>query len=97
MLIRAFDLPTKKGNRNQEDLADVLKELGDGSDIEELQTRLNAYQTRYEAGDSTGEARDLMDDDVEGWVNKLETLTEDERMELDAHLELLRLMLAKVS
>ena len=96
-LIRAFDLPTKKGNRNREGLADVLKELGDGSDIEELQTRLDAYQTRYEARDSTGEARDLTDDDVEGWVDELETLTEDERAELDAHLEPLRLMLAKVS
>ena len=78
-------------------MADVLKELGDGSDIEELQTRLNAYQARYEARDSAREARDLMDDDIEGWVNELETLTENEHAELDAHLEPLRLMLAKVS
>ena len=64
-----------------------MKELGDGSDIEELQTRLDAYQTRYEARDSTREAGDLMDDDVEGWVDELETLTEDECAELDVHLE----------
>ena len=38
-----------------------------------------------------------MDDDVEGWVDELETLTKDKHMELDAHLEPLQLMLAKVS
>ena len=82
---------------NWESLDGALKALGKESNIEELQTRLDAYQTRSEAGDGAGETGDLMDDDVEGWVNELEGLTEDEHAELDAYLEPLQLMLAEVS
>ena len=74
-----------------------MKVLGKESNIEKLQTRLDAYQTRSEAGDGAGETGDLMDDDIEGWVDELEGLTKDEHAELDAYLEPLRLMLAKVS
>ena len=96
-LIRAFDLPKKNGNTNWESLDGALKALGKESNIEELQTRLDAYQTRSEAGDGAGETGDLTDDDVKGWVNELEGLTEDEHTELDAYLEPLQLMLAEVS
>ena len=85
--IKVFDLPKKKGDKGWETLEHELKTLGE-TDLEE-------YLTRTEMGADTN--GDLEDDDMNGWINELEFLTDEELAELDDYLKPLRVMLAKVS
>ena len=79
----------KKDNVSWKSLDDKLNELRDEFDLEGMQTCLDAYQMRFKDGEGMGDVQDLTDDNVEGWVDEIGALTEDELADLDAHLGLL--------
>lgn len=84
-LIHVFDLPKKKGATSWEGLNDELKKLGEDLKLEEPQTQLEAYQTRMESGDEA--ECDLVEDNVDRWVDEADFLTKEECTELKAQPE----------
>ena len=83
-LIKQFDVTKKKGDQTSDDFDDELLRLMQGADLEDLQTRL-----RENDGD-------LEDDNVEGWVDKVAAMDDDERVELLEAIKPVQMVLAKV-
>ena len=97
-LIRIFDLPKKKDIRTSEhedNEEEDWRELGQEHELEELQTRLEAYESKFQASEEMD--GDLVEDDMANWVNKADYLTMEDCADLDAHMQVLCLMLVKVS
>ena len=83
MLIWQFDLPKANGGMQSTD--DKLRKLAEDVDLEDLQIKI-----------TNGEGQDNQDN-IEGWVNEMEFLMDNEHAELEQHLRPLHLILAKVS
>jgi len=83
-LIKQFDVTKKKGDQTSDDFNDELLRLMQGADLEDLQTRL-----RENDGD-------LEDDNVEGWVDEVAAMDDDERVELLEAIKPVQMVLAKV-
>jgi hypothetical protein len=87
-VIQQFDVPKTKGN---ESFDDVLRELmvpAEDLDKEELATR---------EGECWASEVDREDDDMDGWVNEREDMSEMEQKELDDNIQPIRRVLVKVS
>jgi hypothetical protein len=83
-LIKQFDVTKKKGESDVDDSDEELFRLLQGVDLEDLQTRLR---------ETDG---DLDDDNVEGWVDEVAEMDDDERVELLDAIKPVQLVLAKV-
>jgi hypothetical protein len=84
-IIKQFDAPERREAEQLSGDEKLLAMLSDGLEVEEIETRFNAK-------DSDGET----DDNDEGWVDKIELLSSEERKRLSAELVPIRLVIAKV-
>ena len=87
-IVKVFDAPQKKGDRNAEGLSmeeELLLKLAKGIEQEELVTR-----------EMLGPDEDL-DDNLDGWVDEVELLTDEEKAELEVSIVPVRLLIVKVS
>jgi hypothetical protein len=85
-LLKQFDVPKKDADKVLDEAERALRELAQDIDLEEMMTRIN------NAGDgSDGDE----DDDIEGWVDEMELLSNDEREDLSEKIGPVRLVLAK--
>lgn len=87
-IVKVFDTPQKKGDRNAEGLSteeELLLKLAEGIEREESVTR-----------EMLGPDEDL-DDDLDGWVDEVELLTAEEKAELEVSIVPVRLLIVKVS
>lgn len=89
-IIRQFDLPKNKAGAILKEAKIELVQLAGDLEIEELTTQ---KELDREMDDEIGE---VDDDNVEGWIDEREMMTEEERVELDDIVGALRLMLTKV-
>ena len=89
-IIRQFDLPTsKKTSDNDEDVGEATKELLKlAAEIE-----LEEQETRSRSGDENDAVED---DNVEGWIDEREEMTEGELRRLAKSVQPIRLLLSKV-
>jgi hypothetical protein len=81
-IIKQFDIPKRTGKLDDED--ELLKELAEGVEMEEIETRIA----------NTGEEGDP--DNEEGWVDETELLSEEEQSQLDVDVLPIRLVIVKV-
>ena len=81
-LLKQFDVPRKNANAVLDEVERELRELVEGLDIEELV----AWEER--------EGED--DDNTEGWINKMEILTVEDREELEKSIGPIWVVLVKV-
>lgn len=82
-LLRQFDLPKKKGGEALDQTEQDLLDLAGDIDLEEAETR----------GAADG---DLDNDNIDGWVDEVALLTEEEAAELSESVLPVRLVLVKV-
>lgn len=87
-VIRQFDLPKVQADVAMSEAAKELAKLATNLEVEEI-------LSRHTAGDDEGEEGE--DDDVDGWMNESELLSDDEKEEWDETAAPVRLMLVKVS
>jgi hypothetical protein len=87
-LLKQFDVPKKDAESALDDAEKELLELAAGIDMEEM-------VTVAEAG--AGDKDDDENDDVEGWVDEMALLSEEERAALHENVGPVRLVLVKVS
>ena len=80
-ILSQFDLLKAKAN-----IADEILKLADGLELEE---EISAKEGE--------EGEEGEDDNVEGWVDEKEEMSEKQLEELEAHVESIRLLLIKVS
>jgi len=85
-IIRQFDLPKKQADAAMTDAANELAQLAKDLEIEEILSR----QTEGEDGEEE-------DDNVEGWLDEDELMTDEEKDEWDEAAGPVRLVLVKVS
>jgi len=83
-ILRQFDVPKSKADQALDDAARELFGLSENMEYEE-------EETRAEAGD------DEEDDNVEGWIDERELLSDADREILDVDVQPVRLVLTKVS
>lgn len=84
-VIRQFDLPKKQGDAAMSDAAKELAKLAEDLEIEEILSRT-----------SEGEDGDGEDDNVEGWLDEGEFMSDKEKEEWDETARPVRLVLVKV-
>jgi hypothetical protein len=84
-IIRQFDLPKKQGDAAMSDAANELAKLAENLEIEEILSRPT------ECEDGEGE-----DDNVEGWLDENEFMSDEEKEEWDEAARPVRLVLVKV-
>jgi hypothetical protein len=84
-LLKQFEVPKKDMNAVFDAAEQALLELSAGTDMEELVTT---------AEGGLGDNSDA--DDVEGWVNEMDQLSEEESEELRQRIQPVRLVLVKV-
>jgi len=84
-LLKQFEVPKKDMNAVFDAAEQALLELSAGTDMEELVTT---------AEGGLGDNSDA--DDVEGWVNEMDQLSEEESKELRQRIQPVRLVLVKV-
>jgi hypothetical protein len=90
-IIKQFDVPKAKAGQALDDAAQALAALAVDIDQEELVSRLTG------ADRIDGQAdEDVQDDNVEGWTDIRNELSEAERDELDESVQPIRLVLVKV-
>jgi len=87
-LLKQFDVPKKDAESALDDAERELLELAAGIDMEEMVT-----VAEEGAGDKDNEEND----DVEGWVDEMALLSEEERVALRENVGPVRLVLVKVS
>src|SRR5882762_8692376 len=87
-LLKQFDVPTKDAESALDDAEKELLELAAGIDMEEMVTVAQA---------GAGDKDDDKNDDVEGWVDEMALLSEEERAALRENVGPVRLVLMKVS
>lgn len=89
-VLRQFDLPKTQANAALSEAAAELAKISVDLDLEEKLTR---------EGTSTDEDKDDegQDDNIEGWIDELEELDDEERSRLEEEAVPVRLMLVKVS
>lgn len=87
-----FDLPKAKADEAMSEAARELMKLSEELELDELRSRVAELE---EAGGLSEESDD--DDDIEGWVDELAELSDDEREEREEESLAVRLMLVKVS
>lgn len=84
-MIRQFDLPKSQADAaldaTDQELADLAEELN-GEEVDDRDLEVED---------------DTEDDDVEGWVDEYEQMTEEDREDLDESIRPVKLVLAKVS
>ena len=84
-MIRQFDLPKSQADAaldaTDQELADLAEELN-GEEVDDRDLEVED---------------DTEDDDVEGWVEEYERMTEEDREDLDESIRPVKLVLAKVS
>jgi hypothetical protein len=88
-LLKQFDLPEKAAEDALDDAEKELLDLADGLDHEPLASEMSAS----ELGDEENEPQN---DNMEGWVNKMQKLSEDECGELLDEIQPIKLVLVKV-
>lgn len=91
-VLRLFDLPKAKADEAMSEAARELMKLSEELELDELQSRVAELE---EAGGLSEESDD--DNDIEGWVDELAELSDDEREEREEESLAVRLMLVKVS
>jgi hypothetical protein len=84
-MLRQFEVPKKEVNAALDAAEQELLELAAGTDMEEMVTV---------AEGGLGDGNDA--DDVDGWVDEMELLSEDESEELRKSIQPVRLVLVKV-
>jgi hypothetical protein len=84
-LLKQFEVPKKDMNAAFDAAEKALLELSTGMDMEEMVTI---------AEGGLGDGNDA--DDIEGWVNKIDELSEEESEELRQKIQPVRLVLVKV-
>jgi hypothetical protein len=87
-LLQHFDAKKKArradaGNR----IEGEITELAEGIDMEEMETRIQNLKQNA----------DVQDDDVDGWVDEVELMSEQQREMLNGNVQPVRLVLVKVS
>ncbi|GLB35657.1 hypothetical protein LshimejAT787_0212220 [Lyophyllum shimeji] len=82
-LLRQFDVPKKKAQDALDDAEKDLLTLAEGIDLEDLETRTTAEG-------------DLEKDNVEGWVDEVALLDEEEAEKLSESVRPVRLVLVKI-
>lgn len=78
-VIQQFDIPKTKGNKSFDDVLWELMVLAEELDKEELAMK---------EGECWASEVDREDDDVDGWVNEQEEMSEPEQKELDDNISL---------
>ena len=89
-LLGKFDLPKKAAEDALDDVEKELLDLAEGLDSEPLASETSAS----ELGDEENEPQN---DSMEGWVDEMQKLSEDERVELMDKIRPIKLVLVKVS
>jgi uncharacterized protein with von Willebrand factor type A (vWA) domain len=89
-LLKQFDLPKKAAEDALDDAEKELLDLAEGLDSEPLASETSAS----ELGDEENEPQN---DNMEGWVDEMQKLSEDERVELMDEIQPIKLVLVKVS
>jgi hypothetical protein len=83
-VIKHFDIPKKRSSeRERDDDDELLSKLAEGIELEEMETRLK---------DLDG----CDDDNIEGWIDEEEGLSEGERREMDKDVLPVRVVIVKV-
>lgn len=90
-VLRQFDLPKAKANVALSEAAAELAKLSVDLEVEERLTR------EAKATDDDKDDEERGDDNVDGWIDELEELDEEERTRLEEEAVPVRLMLVKVS
>jgi len=89
-LLKQFDLPKKAAEATLDNTEKELLDLADGLDSEPL-----ALETSVsEPGEGDDEPQN---DNMEGWVDKMQKLSEDKHVELMDEIRPIKLVLVKVS
>jgi hypothetical protein len=86
-IVRQFDAPTGGAGINMDEAEQELRQLAKGIDEEELIT-----QQEHETDDD-----DEGEDNVDGWSEERDELSETDRQDLDTSLRPVRMLLVKVS
>jgi hypothetical protein len=86
-LLKQFDVPKNKANEALSEAERALGDLADGIDLEEIETRLR-IQNKGGASE---------DDEVDRMMDAFEGMSKDECTELSQSIQLVRLVLVKVS
>ena len=86
-LIRQFDIPKKQADEELSAAEKELQELAQDLELYEVQTRLEEME----------QANDEEADDLEGWVDEVDLLSEEEQEQLSESVRLVRLVLVKVT
>lgn len=92
-VLRQFDLPKGKADAAASEAAKELARLSENLEVEELRSLLSEFENvDKDLGDDPSE-----DDDLEGWVDEMAELSDEEREEIDEGAVPVCMMLVKVS
>jgi hypothetical protein len=83
-LLRQFDVPNKKADSALDEAEKILLELAEGIDLEEMQMRM---EVQVDGED---------DDDIDGLVDEVAKLSDDEQERLSESIRPVKLALVKV-
>ena len=89
-IIEQFDVPKAQADRTLDEAAEVLATLAVDLDMEEAISRTTQ-------DDNEPDNSERGDNNIEGWVDLCDELSEEEKKVLDESLQPIRLMLVKVS
>lgn len=97
-LLRVFDPPKKKAPKKskkgkENDTEEVDDEDEDDAELAAL-ADIDVGEEMIEP--QTGADDELKDDDMDGWVDDVDLLSDDERKELDVHVRPVKFMITKV-
>jgi hypothetical protein len=88
-IVRRFDVPQKKNDKEMDDAERDLQELAEGQDIEEA-----IMQRECEINEN--DENDANDDELDGWARNRETLSAEDRKLLDNSIRPVQMLLVKV-
>ncbi len=84
-VVSPFDIPKRNSHDPLDDAAQSLLDLADGLELEEETSRILA-----------GEDDDTGDDNLDGWIDEVQAMSEEEREELHSEAVPVRTVLVKV-
>jgi hypothetical protein len=96
-LLKLFDVSKKKAKAAEDELSsamdvDIEDDVDNDEELEKLASGIELEELITELGQDNGDA-----DDVEGLVDELELLDEEERSELEKSIQPVKIVMVKVS